>query len=75
MAGSAKRPKNRNKWLALRLGSTGLCPLSNGYFYISHNAKTADDLQHPTLFKYKCTGDAQNAFTLAGETSLTPAQR
>jgi hypothetical protein len=44
-------------------GSTGLCPLGDGLFYISHNEKTKDGQQQSTIYKYKWVGDAQNAFT------------
>jgi len=46
-------------------GSTGLCPLGEGLFYISHNNKTKDGQQEGTLFKYKWVGDMQNSFVLA----------
>ncbi|RBQ02863.1 hypothetical protein [Pedobacter miscanthi] len=45
-------------------GATGLCPLGNGLFYISHNEKTADGQQQSTLHQYQWTGDKQNPFTL-----------
>lgn len=46
-------------------GSTGLCPLGDGLFYISHNQKTKDGQQQSTIYKYKWVGDAQDAFVLA----------
>lgn len=43
-------------------GATGLCPLGDGLFYISHNGKSADGQQQSTVHKYKWAGDKQNAF-------------
>ena len=45
-------------------GSTGLCPLGDGTFYISHNSKSTDGQQQTTLYKYKWVGDAKKAFVL-----------
>jgi hypothetical protein len=45
-------------------GSTGLCPLGNGLFYISHNSKSQDGQQQSVIYKYKWVGDDQNAFVL-----------
>lgn len=45
-------------------GSTGLCPLGDGLFYISHNEKSKDGQQQTTIHKYKWAGNTQNAFTL-----------
>lgn len=39
-------------------GATGLCPLRNGDFYISHNNKTEEGEQQTTIYKYKWTGNA-----------------
>lgn len=46
-------------------GATGLCPLGNGDFYISHNAKDANGLEHSTVYKYRWIGNKENAFVLA----------
>lgn len=46
-------------------GSTGLCPLGDGLFYISHNKKTTDGQQATTIHKYKWMGSAGTAFILA----------
>lgn len=43
-------------------GSTGLCPIGNGYFYISHNGKSPDGQQESTIYKYKWVGSAKQAF-------------
>jgi hypothetical protein len=43
-------------------GATGLCPLGNGLFYISHNKKYKDGQQESTIYKYKWVGDTQNSF-------------
>jgi len=47
-----------------RWGATGLCPLGDGLFYISHNSKTKEGQQQTTLHKYKWVGDSQSAFVL-----------
>ena len=46
-------------------GSTGLFPLGNGFFYISHNGRTTDGQQTTTIYKYKWVGNAHQAFVLA----------
>lgn len=43
-------------------GATGLCPLDNGWFYISHNKMTSDRQQSSTIYKYKWTGREQQPF-------------
>lgn len=43
-------------------GATGLCPLGNGLFYISHNGKSKDGQQETTIYKYKWKGDETTAF-------------
>jgi hypothetical protein len=45
-------------------GATGLCPLGDGLFYISHQEKAKDGQQQSTLHKYKWTGDRLNPFVL-----------
>ncbi|MEO9003132.1 MAG: hypothetical protein ABI288_00270 [Ginsengibacter sp.] len=45
-------------------GSTGLFPLGNGLFYISHNKETKDGQQETTLYKYKWMGNDKEAFVL-----------
>jgi hypothetical protein len=45
-----------------RWGSTGLCPLGDGLFYISHNSKAKDGQQQSVIYKYKWVGNDQNAF-------------
>lgn len=49
----------RFKW-----GATGLCPLGDGLFYISHNNKTKDGQQESTIYKYKWVGSDKEAFVL-----------
>lgn len=39
-------------------GSTGLCPLGNGLFYVSHNARKADGTETCTARLYRWTGAA-----------------
>ncbi len=44
-------------------GTTGLCPIGDGYFYISHNAKDKQTgNQSSTLHLYKWTGNPDKAF-------------
>ena len=44
-------------------GSTGIFPLGDGFFYISHNDKTNDGQQATTIYKYKWIGNADQAFS------------
>jgi hypothetical protein len=46
-------------------GSTGMFPLGDGFFYISHNKKTSDGQQATTIYKYKWIGNDDQAFVLA----------
>ena len=48
-------------------GATGLCPLGDGLFYISHNKKDKDGQQHTTIHKYKWVGSEKVAFELVGD--------
>ena len=43
-------------------GSTGLCPLGNALFYVSHNAKKADGTETCTARLYRWTGNAESPF-------------
>ncbi|GAB3010548.1 hypothetical protein GCM10027051_10540 [Niabella terrae] len=43
-------------------GATGLCPLGEGLFYISHNEKTPDKQQQSTLYTYKWIGKDKQSF-------------
>ncbi len=45
-------------------GATGLCPLGDGIFYISHNGKAKDGQQESTIYKYKWVGSKKEAFVL-----------
>ena len=45
-------------------GSTGLFPIGNGLFYISHNKNTKDGQQQTTLYKYKWIGNDKESFVL-----------
>jgi hypothetical protein len=45
-------------------GATGLCPLGDGLFYISHNKKDKTGQEQSTVYKYKWVGDTQNSFSL-----------
>lgn len=44
-------------------GATGLCPLGNGFFYISHNKKSSDGQQRTTIYKYKWSGEERVPFS------------
>lgn len=44
-------------------GATGLCPLGNGLFYISHPLKSPDGQQQSTIYLYEWIGDNEGAFT------------
>jgi len=52
-----------NGWF-FQWGATGLCPLGDGLFYISHQEKAKDGQQESTIYKYKWTGDNRNPFEL-----------
>ena len=43
-------------------GTTGLCPLGGGYFYISHEARSEHGEQSSTVHLYEWTGDEQTPF-------------
>ncbi|WP_237249346.1 hypothetical protein [Sphingobacterium faecale] len=45
-------------------GATGLCPIGNGLFYISHNKKTSDGEQQSTIHKYKWVGEVKSPFRM-----------
>lgn len=45
-------------------GATGISPLGDGCFYISHNKKAKDGQQESTIYKYKWVGGATVAFEL-----------
>lgn len=46
-------------------GTTGLCPIGDGYFYISHNAVTADKKHQSSRVKlYRISDAPDEAFTL-----------
>ena len=46
-------------------GTTGLCPLGGGYFYISHNYRSKETKQQSsTVCLYEWTGDAETPFRL-----------
>ncbi len=45
-------------------GATGISPLGDGYFYISHNKKAKDGQQESTIYKYKWVGGTTEAFEL-----------
>lgn len=43
-------------------GATGIFPLGDGLFYISHNKKTKDGQQSTTVYKYRWIGSDEEAF-------------
>ena len=45
-----------------KYGSTGLCPVGDGLFYISHNSSRPE--QNTTIYLYEWTGDKDNPFKL-----------
>ncbi|MDD3040003.1 hypothetical protein [Bacteroides sp.] len=45
------------------IGATGFCSLGEGYFYISHNYRTAEG-QGSNIRLYRYTGEVQNPFKL-----------
>lgn len=46
-------------------GSTGICALGNGYFYISHPARNEESqLQETTLYLYKWIGEDDKPFVI-----------
>jgi len=55
-------------------GSTGLCPLPDGSFYISHPAKTKEGRQETTLFKYRWVGNREKSFELINSLNLINLQ-
>jgi len=60
-------PKDPNSGISgwfFEWGATGLCPLGDGLFYISHNKKTKDSQQESTIYKYKWVGNSKEAFVL-----------
>lgn len=56
-------PKTGIRGWYFKWGSTGLFPLGDGYFYISHNKKI-DGQQATTVYKYKWVGSDKEAFAL-----------
>lgn len=61
-------PKDKNSGIRgwhFKWGSTGLLPLGNGFFYLSHNQKTSNGDQSTTLRKYKWVGNSETAFKVA----------
>ena len=62
-AGPKDEKSGINGW-RFKWGATGLCPLGDGYFYISHNGKSKDGQQEATIYKYKWLGSEQEAFVM-----------
>jgi hypothetical protein len=58
----ANDPKSGISGWFFEWGATGLCPLGDGLFYISHPNKTKDGQQESILYKYKWIGDKDRAF-------------
>jgi len=57
-----KDPETSIRGWYFEWGATGLCPLGDGLFYISHNEKSKDGQQQSTIYQYRWIGDTQNAF-------------
>lgn len=57
-------PKSGVRGWRFPYGATGMFPLGNGLFYISHNEKTKDGQQQSTVYKYKWVGDNNVAFVM-----------
>lgn len=55
-------PKTGIRGWNFKWGATGLFPLGEGLFYISHNRKTEDGQQETTIYKYKWMGSDKEAF-------------
>ncbi|MES2417073.1 MAG: hypothetical protein V4541_02740 [Bacteroidota bacterium] len=64
LAAGRKNSKSTISGWFFKWGATGLCPLGDGSFYISHNNKAKDGQQQTTIYKYKWVGNAENAFVL-----------
>ncbi|MBE6931606.1 MAG: hypothetical protein IKM07_01345 [Clostridia bacterium] len=47
-----------------RYGATGFIALDDGYYYLSHNGTTEDKKQTTTVYLYRWTGKAPDAFEL-----------
>ena len=45
-----------------RYGATGFIALDDGYYYLSHNGTTEDKKQTTTVYLYRWTGKAPDAF-------------
>ncbi|WP_205945697.1 hypothetical protein [Pedobacter frigiditerrae] len=64
LAAGLKDVKSGIRGWVFPYGATGLLPLGDGLFYISHNSKAKDGQQQTTIYKYKWVGDEKNAFVL-----------
>ncbi|HEV7329421.1 MAG TPA: hypothetical protein VGN63_00120 [Flavisolibacter sp.] len=64
-AGSRDAASGIRGWY-FKWGATGLCPLGDGLWYISHHSKDRDGQQQSILYKYKWMGDNQHPFMLPG---------
>ncbi|WP_207429036.1 hypothetical protein [Pedobacter sp. SYSU D00535] len=59
-----KDPASGIRGWYFKWGATGLCPLGDGLFYISHSSKDKDGQQQSTIHLYKWIGNDQQAFAL-----------
>lgn len=59
-----KDPKTGIRGWNFKWGATGLFPLGQDWFYISHNKETKDGRQEATIYKYKWIGKPKVAFKL-----------
>lgn len=60
-AGLKDAPTGIRGW-HFKWGSTGIFPLGDGLFYISHNQETEDGQQETTIYKYRWVGSDEEAF-------------
>ncbi len=62
-AGGIKDAKSGISGWYFPWGATGLCPIGNGFFYISHNKKSSEGQQQSTIYKYKWSGEEKVPFS------------
>lgn len=57
-----KDPKSGISGWYFPWGATGMHPMGDGTFYISHNLKTKDKQEQSTIYRYKWVGNQKDAF-------------
>lgn len=63
MAGLYDQATNTWGW-DFKWGSTGFCPLGDGYYLFSENGKTPEKVQYTNINLYKWTGNPESPFDL-----------